>query len=134
MGLRRTYRAAGVGPLHLGETAHFGVEHVHLLHQAAQGRFCGFTDLLINPLRLCGVQEKEETAEPRAVCSRERFSLICGANLVVVQRRVVAQSADGGQLNQPIVLSTLDRHAVLGAGGQTRHRLLLGVGGLSAGR
>lgn len=113
MRLSWTYRAASVGPLHLGKTAHFSVEHVHLLHQAAQSRFRGFTDLLINPLRLCGVQEKEEITEAHAVGSREMFSLVCGPNLIVVQRGVVAQSADGRQLNQPIILSTLDAHAML---------------------
>lgn len=108
-----TYRTASIGPLHLGKTAHFSVEHVHLLHQTAQSSFRGFTDLLINTLRLCEVQDKEEITEPHTACSNERFPLICGANLIVVQGRVIAQSTDGRQLNQSIILSTLDRHAML---------------------
>lgn len=108
-----TYRTASIGPLHLGKTAHFSVEHVHLLHQTAQSGFSGFTDLLINPLRLCGVQEKEEITEPHTICSNEVFSLIHGADLIVVQRRVIAQSTDGRQLDQSIILSTFDGHAML---------------------
>lgn len=85
-----TYRTASVGPLHLGKAAHFGVEHVHFLHQTAQGGFCGLTDLLINTLRLCGVQKEEEITERHSLMSNRMFSGICGANLIVVQRRVVA--------------------------------------------
>lgn len=124
MRLSWTYRTASVGPLHLGKTAHFSVEHVHLLHQTAQSRFRGLTHLLVNTLRLCGVQDKEKVTEPLAVCSSEMFSLVCGADLIVVQRRVIAQSADGRQLNQSIILGTLDGHAVLRTGSKPEADLL----------
>lgn len=116
MRLPRTYRTAGIGPLHLGKAAHFGVEHVHLLHQAAQGSFGGLADLLVNALGLCGVREKK--GKLGSVTGGAPVTCLRAANLIVVQRRVVAQSADGGQLNQSIVLATLDGHVVLRAGGQ----------------
>lgn len=34
------------------------------------------------------------------------------ADLVVVQRRVIAQSTDGSQLNQSVILSALCRHSI----------------------
>lgn len=72
-----TYRTASVGPLHLGKAAHFGVEHIHFLHQTAQGSFGGFTNLLINTLGLCGVQEKEEITEQHTLRSDTMFWVIC---------------------------------------------------------
>lgn len=54
--LQWTYSTASVCPLHLGQATHFSVEHVHLLHQAAKGRFCGLTHFLIDTL---GLHHKE---------------------------------------------------------------------------
>lgn len=47
-----THAAAGIGSLHTGQVANTGLEHVHFLHQAAQGSFSGLTNLLIDLLRL----------------------------------------------------------------------------------
>ena len=55
---RCTYDAAGVGPVHVGQAAHLRVEHVHLLHQAAQGRLRGLAHLLVDPL---GLQQSTHT-------------------------------------------------------------------------
>lgn len=71
----RTHRVAGVGPVDLGQVADVRVEDVHLLHQAGEGRLGGLTHLLIHAL-----------------------------HLVEVQRRVIAQRTDGGQLHQRVVL------------------------------
>lgn len=50
--MEETYGTAGVGSLDLGQALHVGVEHVHLLNQAAQGGLSGLTDLLIDLLGL----------------------------------------------------------------------------------
>lgn len=47
-----THIVACVGPLHLGQADQVGVEHVHLLHLAGEGRLRGLTHLLVHPLRL----------------------------------------------------------------------------------
>lgn len=51
-GGRKTYRATGVGSVGLGQAAHFSVEHVHLLNQAAQSGLSGLAHLLIDSLSL----------------------------------------------------------------------------------
>ena len=53
-----TYHAAGIGPVHFGEATHLRVEHVHLLHQAAQGCLRGLPHLLVDPL---GLQQSTQT-------------------------------------------------------------------------
>lgn len=56
-----THRVAGIGPLHLGEAPHVGVEHVHLLHQGCERRLGGLTDLLINTFGLRGQRTKRKS-------------------------------------------------------------------------
>lgn len=47
-----THTVAGVGSVDLGQVVDFGVENVHLLHQAGERRLCGFADLLVHTLSL----------------------------------------------------------------------------------
>lgn len=47
-----TYRVAGPGTFDLGESRHFRLEDVHLLHQGGESSFCGLTHLLVNPFGL----------------------------------------------------------------------------------
>lgn len=49
---RHTHRAAGSSSLDSGQSSEVCVEHVHLLHQTAQGRLRGLAYLLIHTLRL----------------------------------------------------------------------------------
>ena len=67
-----TYGAAGVGPLDKGQVLDVGVEHVHLLNQAAQGSLSGLTDLLKDLLRLEN-REESTTLEHHLLLSGPNF-------------------------------------------------------------
>lgn len=46
------YRIAGVGPFDLAKPFEIIVEHVHLLHQARESRFCRLSNLLVHSFGL----------------------------------------------------------------------------------
>lgn len=59
-GSAQTHRVAGIGPLHLGEVFHFGVEYIHLLHQGGECGLGGLAHLLINTFGLRGQRRKRK--------------------------------------------------------------------------